>query len=168
MKRVSEEHKKEVHKRNNVKWDRENMRSLTCRLRREQADVFKAYCAENNTTPGRLLKEYVLGIPTPSLRRKLLKARPRLRKRPEPRPRNEKGRRVHRKVYGGDSAAVCGSLTVSAVRLYMDKNRLDKPAADDSYVRHGDRFRPCGKNAFFSAVICNRCHCISDRITYHP
>lgn len=62
MKRVSEEHKKEVHKRNNVKWDRENMRSLTCRLRREQADVFKAYCAENNTTPGRLLKEYVLGI----------------------------------------------------------------------------------------------------------
>ncbi|MBQ5311996.1 MAG: hypothetical protein ILP19_08165 [Oscillospiraceae bacterium] len=60
--KVSEAHKKAVHHRNNVKWDRENMRSLTCRLRTDQADIFKQYCAENNTTPGRILKEYVLGI----------------------------------------------------------------------------------------------------------
>ena len=61
-KTVSEEHKKEVHKRNNVKWDRENMRSLSCRVRTEQADIFKQYCAENNTTPGRIIKDYVLSL----------------------------------------------------------------------------------------------------------
>ncbi|MBQ5316570.1 MAG: hypothetical protein J6I96_03345 [Oscillospiraceae bacterium] len=61
-KAVSEEHKKEVHKRNNVKWDRANMRSLSCRVRTEQSDLFKQYCAEHGTTPGRLLKDYVLDI----------------------------------------------------------------------------------------------------------
>ena len=61
-KRVSEEHKKEVHHRNNVKWDRENMRSLTCRMRKEEADIFKDWCAQHNTTPGRVLKEFVLEI----------------------------------------------------------------------------------------------------------
>ena len=61
-KTVSEEHKKEVHKRNNVKWDRENMRSLSCRVRTEQADIFKQYCADNNTTPGRIIKDYVLSL----------------------------------------------------------------------------------------------------------
>ena len=59
---VSEEHKKEVHRRTNVKWDRANMRSLTCRMRTEEANIFKAFCAENNTTPGRVLKDYVLSI----------------------------------------------------------------------------------------------------------
>ncbi|MCR5807370.1 MAG: hypothetical protein K6G68_10120 [Oscillospiraceae bacterium] len=61
-KKVSEEHKKEVHHRNNVKWDRENMRSLTCRMRREEADTFKDWCAKRNTTPGRVLKEFVLEV----------------------------------------------------------------------------------------------------------
>ncbi len=61
-KTVSEEHKKEVHKRNNVKWDRENMRSLSCRVRTEQADIFKQYCAEYNTTPGRIIKDFVLSL----------------------------------------------------------------------------------------------------------
>ena len=60
--KVSEEHKKEVHHRNNVKWDRENMRSLTCRMRREEADIFKDWCAKRNTTPGRVLKEFVLEV----------------------------------------------------------------------------------------------------------
>ncbi len=59
---VSEEHKKEVHRRSNVKWDREHMRSISCRVRTEQADLFKKYCAENNTTPGRVVKDFVLGV----------------------------------------------------------------------------------------------------------
>ncbi|MBR4225015.1 MAG: hypothetical protein IKR73_09410 [Oscillospiraceae bacterium] len=58
----TEEHKKMVHHQANVKWDRTNMRSLTCRLRTEEANIFKAWCAENGTTPGTVLKEYVLGI----------------------------------------------------------------------------------------------------------
>ncbi|MBQ7990549.1 MAG: hypothetical protein IJ251_05830 [Oscillospiraceae bacterium] len=61
-KRVSEAQKKEVHRRNNVKWDRENMRSLTCRIKAEDAAVFKEYCAAAGTTPGRVLKDYVMGI----------------------------------------------------------------------------------------------------------
>ena len=51
-----------AHKRNNVKWDRENMRSLSCRVRKEQSDAFKAWCSANNTTPGKILKEFVLEI----------------------------------------------------------------------------------------------------------
>ncbi|MGN0603953.1 MAG: hypothetical protein ACI4I2_08245 [Oscillospiraceae bacterium] len=41
------------------KWDKENMRSISCRMRTEDAELFKEYCAAHNTTPGAVLKEYV-------------------------------------------------------------------------------------------------------------
>ena len=47
------------HKKANLKWDRENMKSFSCRLRKEDADVFKEYCQSRNTTPGAVLKKYV-------------------------------------------------------------------------------------------------------------
>ena len=50
---------REAHKARNLKWDRENMRTLSCRVRTEQAEVFKQYCAAHNTTAGELLKKYV-------------------------------------------------------------------------------------------------------------
>lgn len=40
-------------------WDRENMRTLSCRVRTDEAEVFKQYCAAHDTTPGNLLKKYV-------------------------------------------------------------------------------------------------------------
>ena len=40
-------------------WDRENMRTLSCRVRTEEAEVFKQYCTEHGTTAGELLKKYV-------------------------------------------------------------------------------------------------------------
>lgn len=42
-------------------WDRENMRTLSCRVRTYEAEAFKDYCTSRNTTPGNLLKEYVFG-----------------------------------------------------------------------------------------------------------
>lgn len=40
-------------------WDRENMRTLSCRVRKDEAEVFKQYCADHGTTAGELLKKYV-------------------------------------------------------------------------------------------------------------
>ncbi len=40
-------------------WDRENMRTVSCRVRTYEAEIFKEYCAAHNTTPGNLLKSYV-------------------------------------------------------------------------------------------------------------
>lgn len=42
------------------KWDRDNMRTLSCRLRTEEAEIFKQYCDSKKTTPGKLLKQYVI------------------------------------------------------------------------------------------------------------
>lgn len=51
----------EKQKQYSRKWDRENMRSVSCRLRTEEAELFKAYCAAHNTTPGAVLKNFVKG-----------------------------------------------------------------------------------------------------------
>ena len=40
-------------------WDRENMRTLSCRLRKEEAEKFKAYAEYRGTTTNGLLAEYV-------------------------------------------------------------------------------------------------------------
>lgn len=48
-----------AHREGNNKWDRENMRSLSCRVRTHEAEIFKQYCASRKTTPGKLLKQYV-------------------------------------------------------------------------------------------------------------
>lgn len=41
------------------KWDKENMRSVSCRMRTDEAEDFKKWCALNKTTPGAALKNYV-------------------------------------------------------------------------------------------------------------
>lgn len=40
-------------------WDRENMKSISCRVRANEAKNFKDYCTAHGTTPGKMLKEYV-------------------------------------------------------------------------------------------------------------
>ena len=51
----------EKQKQYSRKWDRDNMRSVSCRLRTEEAELFKAYCTAHNTTPGAVLKNFVKG-----------------------------------------------------------------------------------------------------------
>ena len=50
----------ESRKRANVKWDAENMTTLGCRVKKEQADRFKAYCSEIGKTSNTVLRDYVL------------------------------------------------------------------------------------------------------------
>ena len=50
----------ESRKRANVKWDVENMTTLGCRVKKEQADRFKAYCSEIGKTSNAVLRDYVL------------------------------------------------------------------------------------------------------------
>ncbi len=44
----------------NNKWDKENMKIVACKLRKEHAEQFKQYAKDNGTTPNALLKAYVL------------------------------------------------------------------------------------------------------------
>jgi hypothetical protein len=44
----------------NDKWDKENMTTLGCKVKREDAEVFKSYCTEQGKTSNTVLKEYVL------------------------------------------------------------------------------------------------------------
>lgn len=46
----------ESHKLANRKWDKDNMRSVSCRLRTEDADRFKEWCRQHKTTPAAYLK----------------------------------------------------------------------------------------------------------------
>lgn len=41
-------------------WDKENMSSLSCRVRSYEASLFKEYCEANGTTPYKVLKNCVL------------------------------------------------------------------------------------------------------------
>ena len=50
----------ESRKKANAKWDAENMAPLGCRVKREQAEKFKAYCADKGKTSNAVLREYVL------------------------------------------------------------------------------------------------------------
>lgn len=49
----------EKKRQSQLKWDKDNMRSVSCRLRTSEAELFKEYCAANKTTPGAVLKNYV-------------------------------------------------------------------------------------------------------------
>ena len=42
-------------------WDRANILTVSCRLRRNDAEAFKAYCASRNTNPAAMLKEFIMG-----------------------------------------------------------------------------------------------------------
>lgn len=50
----------ESRKKANAKWDAENMATLGCRVKREQAEKFKAYCADKGKTSNAVLREYAL------------------------------------------------------------------------------------------------------------
>lgn len=50
----------EKKKASNAKWDRANMVVLSCKVRKEKAEVFKAYAAQRGKTSNTLIKEYVL------------------------------------------------------------------------------------------------------------
>ena len=43
----------------NREWDRENMRTLSCRVRTKDYEIFKLYCKLNKTTPGKMIKSFV-------------------------------------------------------------------------------------------------------------
>ena len=50
----------ESRKKANAKWDAENMTTLGCRVKKTQADKFKAYCSEIGKTSNAVLRDYVL------------------------------------------------------------------------------------------------------------
>lgn len=47
-------------KKANAKWDNANMSTLACKVKKEQAESFKAYCKEKGVTTNTVLKSYVL------------------------------------------------------------------------------------------------------------
>lgn len=47
-------------KRANAKWDKANMATLACKLRKEQAAAFRIFAAEKGKAPNALIKEFVL------------------------------------------------------------------------------------------------------------
>lgn len=50
----------EAQKKAAAKYHRENIASIACRVRKEQAEKFKAYCESQGKTSNAVLKEYVL------------------------------------------------------------------------------------------------------------
>lgn len=50
----------EAQKRAAAKYQKENIASLACRVKKDQAERFKAYCAEKGKTSNGVLREYVL------------------------------------------------------------------------------------------------------------
>ena len=50
----------EAQKKANRQWDKENMITLGCKVKREQAEKFKKYAADNGKTDNALLKYFVL------------------------------------------------------------------------------------------------------------
>lgn len=51
----------EAQKKAAAKYHRENIASIACRVRKEQAEQFKAYCESQGKTSNAVLKEFVLG-----------------------------------------------------------------------------------------------------------
>lgn len=52
---------RESQKRASLKWDKENMTVLSCKIRKEQAVAFKAHCETQGSTSNTVLKDFVLG-----------------------------------------------------------------------------------------------------------
>lgn len=50
----------EAQKRATKKYQKENIASLACRVRKEQAEKFKTYCQSVGKTSNAVLREYVL------------------------------------------------------------------------------------------------------------
>ena len=49
----------DAHRRGNAKWDKENMRVVSCKIRSEEHAAFKAYAEARGKTISSLLLEYV-------------------------------------------------------------------------------------------------------------
>ena len=47
-------------KASNAKWDKENMKTIGCRVKKEEAEAFKKYAEDKGKTSNTLLKEYVI------------------------------------------------------------------------------------------------------------
>ena len=43
----------------NNKWDKENMKIVACKIKKEDAEAFKQYADDNNTSPNALLRNYI-------------------------------------------------------------------------------------------------------------
>lgn len=50
----------EAQKRASAKYQKENIASLACRVKKDQADKFKAYCENIGKTSNAVLRDYVL------------------------------------------------------------------------------------------------------------
>ena len=50
----------EAQKRASAKYQEKNIASLACRVKKEQAEKFKAYCAEQGKTSNAVLREFVM------------------------------------------------------------------------------------------------------------
>ena len=50
----------EAQKNSRNKWDKQNMATLGCKVKKEQAEKFKNYAANKGTTANALLKDFVL------------------------------------------------------------------------------------------------------------
>ena len=50
----------EKKKISNAKWDKENMTTLGCRVKKEEATAFKKYCARQGKTSNTVLKDFVI------------------------------------------------------------------------------------------------------------
>lgn len=50
----------DAQKKASAKYQKENIASLACRVKKEQAEKFKEYCAEQGKTSNAVLREYVL------------------------------------------------------------------------------------------------------------
>ena len=51
----------DAQKRASAKYQRENIASLACRVKKEQAAAFKTYCEAQGKTSNAVLREFVLG-----------------------------------------------------------------------------------------------------------
>lgn len=50
----------ESQRRASLKWDKENMATVGCKIKRIQAEQFKQYCKEHGKTSNTMLREYIL------------------------------------------------------------------------------------------------------------
>ena len=50
----------ESQKRASLKWDKENMATVGCKIKQTQAEKFKHYCKEQGKTSNTMLKDYIL------------------------------------------------------------------------------------------------------------
>lgn len=50
----------EAKKRANKKYQAKNIASLACRVKKDQAEKFKSYCADKGKTSNAVLRKYVL------------------------------------------------------------------------------------------------------------